>query len=166
MASTDPKTATQGQWEDLATRVKAKSDVVISMTATDPGEGSALAADHYIGVYGGDPIIMDYSTSEVNTGTKWINGAVVYKKTINLGSLPNNTVKAVAHSISNLDFVIDVQATASDGVNRIVIPATATTGTASQVSIYIDGTNVNITSGNDRSGYSGYATLYYTKSSS
>jgi len=51
MASTDPKIATQGQWEDLATRVKAKSDVVISMTTTDPGEGSALAENNFIAVY-------------------------------------------------------------------------------------------------------------------
>lgn len=163
--SSDPRTATESQWQDLATRVKAKSDVQITMTSTDPGEGAVLAADNYIAVYGGDPIIMDYSTNEVNTGAKWINGAAVYKKTIDLGSLPNNAVKAVAHNISNLGFVIDVQATASDGTNRIVIPATATTGTASQVAIYIDGTNINITSGNDRSAYSGYATLYYTKSS-
>lgn len=110
-------------------------------------------------------LMEDYSLNEVNTGKKWIDGTVVYKKTIDLGSLPNNNAKAVAHNISNLGFVIDVQATASDGTNRIVIPATATTGTASQVAIYIDGTNINITSGNDRSAYSGYATLYYTKTS-
>lgn len=137
----------------------------ITMTTTDPGEGSTLGQNEFIAVYGGDPIIMDYSTTEIKTGAKWINGAAVYKKTIDLGSLPNNAVKAVAHNISNLGFVIDVQATASDGTNRIVIPATATIGTASQVAIYIDGTNINITSGNDRSAYSGYATLYYTKSS-
>lgn len=162
-------------WDNLSNAVSTNtSDIaslqnttpVITMTDTDPGEDSPLAANNFVAVYGGDPIIMDYSTSEVNTGAKWINGAAVYKKTIDLGSLPNNAVKAVAHNISNLGFVIDVQATASDGTNRIVIPATATTGTASQVAIYIDGTNINITSGNDRSAYSGYATLYYTKSSS
>lgn len=47
----DPKTATQEQWQDLVDRIKAKSDVSITMTTTDPGEGSALAANHFIGVY-------------------------------------------------------------------------------------------------------------------
>lgn len=51
---TTKRSATQTQWEDLADRVKAKSDVKITMTDTDPGEGAALAADSFIGVYGGD----------------------------------------------------------------------------------------------------------------
>lgn len=50
-----PKTATQTQWEDLAGRIKAKADSssvpIITMTTTDPGEGSALAANTFIGVY-------------------------------------------------------------------------------------------------------------------
>ena len=50
-----PKTATQTQWEDLATRIKAKADSAdiptITMTNVDPGEGSALAANNFIGVY-------------------------------------------------------------------------------------------------------------------
>lgn len=46
-----PKTATQTQWEDLAGRIKAKSDVQITMTATDPGEGAATSANTFIAVY-------------------------------------------------------------------------------------------------------------------
>lgn len=81
-----PRTATQSQWEDLANRIKAKADAsdmpTITLTTTYPGEGSALAENNYVGVYGGDPIIMDYSTNEVNTGAKWIDGSTIYKKTI------------------------------------------------------------------------------------
>ena len=73
----------------------------ITMTNIDPGEGSALAADNYVGVYGGAPIIMDYSTSEVDTGYTWTDGSPIYKKTINIGALPNATTKSVAHNISN-----------------------------------------------------------------
>lgn len=50
-ASNEPKIATEIQWQDLAAKVKAKSDVVITMTTTDPGEGSPLAANHFIGVF-------------------------------------------------------------------------------------------------------------------
>ena len=73
LADNTPKTATQSQWADLASRVKAKANTsslstvatsgsyvdlsnkptipTITMTTTDPGEGSALAANNFIGVY-------------------------------------------------------------------------------------------------------------------
>lgn len=55
MAATDPRTATQEQWEDLTTKIKAKADTtsvpVITMTTTDPGEGAPLAANNFIAVY-------------------------------------------------------------------------------------------------------------------
>lgn len=47
----EPRTATESQWVDLANRVKAKSDVQITMTSTDPGEGASLAANNFIAVY-------------------------------------------------------------------------------------------------------------------
>lgn len=47
----NPKVALESQWADLASKVKAKSDVVITMTTTDPGEGATLAENHFIGVY-------------------------------------------------------------------------------------------------------------------
>lgn len=50
MASTDPRTATEAQWGDLASRVKQKAK--ITMTDTDPGEGSPLADGEFIAVYG------------------------------------------------------------------------------------------------------------------
>ena len=161
MAITDLKTATQGQWEDLASRVKAKSDVVITMTTTDPGEGSALAANNYIGVYGGDPIIMDYSTSEINTGAKWIDGSTIYKKTISCGALPNNTSTTTAHNISNLLSVIKIEGYAEATQTNYFTPLPM-----SDVDVYANETNIIITSTSDRSAYQfSYITLYYTKSS-
>lgn len=134
---------------------------VITMTTTDPGEGSALAENNYIGVYGGDPIIMDYSTSEVKTGAKWIDGSAIYKKTIATGALPNNASTTTAHNISNLLSVIKIEGCAE---------ATQTNYFASlpmsDVDVYADGTNIIISSTSDRSAYQfSYVTLYYTKSS-
>lgn len=51
-AGTDPKVATQGQWEDLVSRVKSGGGSTIELTNTDPGEGSTLAEGKFIGVYG------------------------------------------------------------------------------------------------------------------
>lgn len=165
MASTDPKTATQGQWEDLASRVKAKSDVDITMTNVDPGEGATLAADHYIGVYGGDPIITDYSTNEINTGAKWINGEPIYKKTIYFGALPNSSEKTINHNISNISFVAKYECVAfKNDMTTLMIPFSGTSSTQDIYAI-VDDTSVTLGDGMDRTAYNAYITIYYTKSS-
>lgn len=174
MATTDPRIATEGQWADLAARVKAKADASnvpnITMTNVDPGEGSALAANNYIAVYGGDPIIMDYSTNEVNTGAKWIDGSAIYKKTINFGALPNNTSKTVAHGISNIANVIKIEGVAMrpGSPNQWnPLPLVYRGDDASyDGELYANDTNVGVVFSADRSIYtSSYITLYYTKSS-
>lgn len=140
------------------------SSPVITMTDTDPGEGSTLAANNFIGVYGDEPIILDYSTSEVDSGTKWIDGSAIYKKTVNLGNLPNNTTKTVAHSISHFSTLVKLEGNFTNGTNSAPIPYSATTASKT-VQAYVDATNITIGTGEDRSAYSGYVTLYYTKSS-
>ena len=164
MASTDPRTATEAQWQDLANRVKEKAK--ITMTTTDPGEGSALAEDNYIGVYGGDPIIMDYSTSEVNTGMKWIDGSAIYKKTINVGAVTAGSSTSVNHNISSLGIFIKSEAWGSsgnvqDGYFWYSIPCVSPSG---GISLTITETEIGIFSSSSNLDQS-YVTLYYTKSS-
>lgn len=137
---------------------------IITMTTTDPGEGAILAENNFVGVYGDEPIVLDYSTLEVNTGAKWINGDTIYKKTVNLGSLPNATTKTVTHNISNFGSLIKVEGAFTNGTNSGVLPYPATT-LAKAVQVYTDATNVSILTGENRSSYTGYVTLYYTKSS-
>lgn len=162
MASTDPRTATEAQWEDLANRVKEKAK--ITMTTTDPGEGSALAADNYIGVYGGDPIIMDYSTSEMNTGTKWIDGSAIYKKTISCGPLPNAATKNIPHGISNLGNIIKFEGFCYRSNYWLPLPEASNGVWAIEVTA--DNTNLQVITFEDRSDFgTAYVTLYYTKSS-
>lgn len=171
MATTDPRTATEGQWSDLVSRIKTKADTTdvptITMSNTDPGEGTPLAANNFIGVYGGDPIILDYSLVEVNTGSKWIDGSPIYKKTINIGTLPNNTTKSVPHNISNLNRIIRFEGYAhrpSDAAT-FPIPYSARDG-AYNISVIQVGASIAIGTGMDRSDITEcYATLYYTKSS-
>lgn len=164
--SSDPRTATESQWQDLANRVKAKSDVQITMTSTDPGEGAVLAADNYIAVYGGDPITMDYSTTEIKTGAKWIDGSAIYKKTINFGSLPNATTKSVSHNISNLSAVIKIEGVCSRVDSWATVPLMFNSSSATfNTDFWVDGTYLNASSGQDVSNRTAYVTLYYTKSS-
>lgn len=141
---------------------------VITMTTTDPGEGSVLAANNFVAVYGGDPIIMDYSTSEINTGAKWIDDSAIYKKTISCGALPNATEKTVFHGISNLGRVLKVEGYAYNSTNDTTfpLPFSWATDVSSCVGVLIGTTTINIRSGVDRTDYTeSYITLYYTKSS-
>lgn len=137
---------------------------IITMTTTDPGEGSDLASNNYIGVYGDEPMILDYSTNEVDTGAKWINGDNIYKKTVNIGTLPNNTTSTTAHNITGFSYLVKLEGNFTNGTNSAPIPYCAPTASKS-VQAYVDATNITIGTGEDRSAYSGYVTLYYTKSS-
>lgn len=138
---------------------------VITMTTTDPGEGSALAANNFVAVYGGDPIIMDYSTTEINTGAKWVDGSAIYKKTINFGALPNTTSKSVAHNINNFSKAIRIEGYTSNGSEYVPMPMASTTG--APTAMYVNSTNVVVTTSSDRTAFTEtYITLYYTKSSS
>lgn len=138
----------------------------ITMTTTDPGEGSALGQNEFVAVYGGDPIIMDYSLSEINTGAKWIDGSAIYKKTINFGALPNNTTSSVAHGISNLGLIIKIEGAAWNGASSYTPLPNPSPGTAYSVEVYVNGANLSVYSGTDRSSFTtSYITLYYTKSS-
>lgn len=142
---------------------------VITMQTTDPGEGAPLAADNFIAVYGGDPIILDYSTSEVNTGAKWIDGATIYKKTINFGVLPNATEKSVAHNITNLNRVIKAEGYAYRSSDHVTYPipfVSAPTGTVYNIGFTVNSTTIALSAGADRSNVTEcYITLYYTKTS-
>lgn len=106
--------------------------------------------------------VESYSTSEVDTGTTWIDDFTIYKKTIDIGALPDTDTKTVAHGITGFVMLIDVAGSFSDGINSAPLPYSSPT-TTKNIQVYVDGTNINIVTGEDRSSYSGYVTLYYTK---
>ena len=106
--------------------------------------------------------VESYSTSEVDTGTTWIDDFTIYKKTIDIGALPDTDTKTVAHGITGFVTLIDVSGSFSDGTNSAPLPYSSPT-TTKNVQVYVDDTNINIVTGEDRSSYNGYVTLYYTK---
>jgi len=127
------KIPTDAQWADLASKINGKMNAI------------------------------DYSTSEQSTGIKWIDGSIIYQKTINLGSLPNSTTKNVAHGISNLDSIVRIEAIITNGTVFAALPFVNTSSAAANIAVNANATNVSVTTGTNRTGYSGYATLYYTK---
>lgn len=150
------------QATDIATGVVP----IITMTDTDPGEGSPLAANNFIAVYGDDPSNMNYSLNETKTGATWIDGSPIYKKTINFGALPNATSKRVAHGISNLDLVIKTEGYSKDSYNvQRGVPYTHMGSSLGGSVMDIESSDIVIYTDSDRSGLTAYITLYYTKSS-
>jgi len=109
---------------------------------------------------------LDYSTAETDTGLKWIDGAAVYQKVLEFAAGPNNSTVNVAHGVTGLLTVIDVQGFMDDGTHQRPINNVESTDVA-QCHYAVDDTNVILLSGTpgaDYSGYAGFVVLRYTKS--
>lgn len=132
---------------------------IIEYTKSTDGAGSTPTS--IPGTIGG----LDYAAAgtEQSLGYKWIDNKVVYRKVINVGSLPNNTTKNVAHGIT-FDTVIDMFGRASSAGNVIGLPfTTPVSPTTNQVACWNDGTNIVLQTGSDRTGFTGYVVMLYTK---
>jgi hypothetical protein len=125
-----------------------------------PANTSVMFCIAYKDIYSNP--MNDYSTTEKVVGT-WIDGKPIYQKTIDVGALPNATSKNVAHNISNLDKVINIIAIAYGSGQHLPINFPAVDNVANACNVRVMGTNININSGINRSGLSGYVTLQYTK---
>lgn len=108
-----------------------------------------------------------YSTNEQIVG-QWIDGSPIYEKTISTGAMPNYSDKSVAHGISNLSRVISVSGSAKNTTANYYIPLPYPQNDVSyQVAIYVDNTNIHLTTGRDMTAYNeSYVTIRYTKSTS
>ena len=106
-----------------------------------------------------------YSTDEINTGKKWINGKTIFQKTFAMGGLGRATTIKKPHNISNLDLVIRIQGIAKENsVGATINLPHAADQQPYTVTVYADNTNVNIQTYADQSGYTqSYVTLWYTK---
>ena len=106
-----------------------------------------------------------YSTDEINTGKKWINGKTIFQKTFAMGGLGLATTIKKPHNISNLDLVIRIQGIAKENsIGATINLPHAADQQAYTVTVYADNTNVNIQTYADQRGYAqAYVTLWYTK---
>lgn len=112
---------------------------------------------------------FEYSDEETVVGVWIINGVekIKYRKVIDIGSLPNNATKATAHSISNLDMIVDLRGTAVRISDKDTLPIPYVTFNANNsggILLNANSTYVNVTTSTDRSAYKGYIILEYTKS--
>lgn len=107
-----------------------------------------------------------YSTVEQKTPFTWIDDKPIYKKTVNFGALPNATSKTMAHGISSIDWIVNVESIAkrSDGVfcPTPLVPPGSTASTRYGF-FEVDATNIVFYTGYNYSNTTAYVTLWYTK---
>ena len=119
---------------------------------------------HFTGDEGAIPSDV-YSTTETKTNKVWIDGKPIYRKVINVGALPSTAGdKTVLHNISNVDHFISCEAFhySASGLHLFTTYAPAGSND-SDITMAADKTTIYVTVGVDRSGYSTYVILEYTK---
>jgi hypothetical protein len=105
---------------------------------------------------------LTHSTTEQATGWSWIDGRMIYVKTVDTGGFPNATQKTVAHSISDFSELVHICCTGKTASGtQMTLPRSYST---ESTDIKVNGTNIYIKTTTDRSTYtSSFTTLYYTK---
>lgn len=132
-------------------------DVTLQYTKTTDVAGSGIY------VPSGDKAVH-YSENEEVIGT-WIDGSTLYRKTVNVGSLPNSTHKEIAHGITNLGIVLRMFGYAKSTTTSLILPYITVEHGSYQIALEITDTNVVIWTDYDRSAFSGYVVVEYTKTS-
>lgn len=154
--------------EDNSTDDTTEVNVVREMTKA---EFDLLSADEKTGfinitdITGGNddrfqPVI--YSEEEREIGV-WKDGKPLYQKTVDCGTLPNASGIQVAHNISNLADVVCIFGYAvNSSYTSIPLPYPDTV-LEYNVNVSVDTTYISISTGRDRTQFTGYITIQYTK---
>lgn len=150
--------------KQLAAAKKSGSEVVANPeeTATDNLEKLGVDGTVYdIPTYQAP----GYSIDEVDTGVTWLDGKKIYRKVISVGALPNATTKSVATGITNLGTMLKIYGVASTSAGAAIpLPFVDDAYVAGNILIdYQASGDVRIISGSDKSAFTGYVVLEYTK---
>ncbi len=114
--------------------------------------------------YGFSPVI--YSDTERVVGV-WRDNKPLYQKTVNYGSIPTGGAsRLVAHGISNIETLANAVFTIQNGTQFRTLPNVARSSADHQTLWYMTATEIGVIAGSNAdvgSGYTGYVTLQYTK---
>lgn len=126
----------------------------------------ACFVDGYLDVdgdirYYGDSIV-EYSTSEKRIG-KWVDGKPIYRKTINVGTVPSNGA-VISHNINNLSRVIKLYGSGIDASSGEWMQFPTSTNIRSYLAASADTTKIYFSLGTSDFGWNNvFAIIEYTK---
>lgn len=111
--------------------------------------------------------LITYSTNETLTSEVWLDNKPIYRKCIYISVFPNNTDVLIDISSLNMDFVVNLYGYAKKETSGFPINgARPDTNMDACIGAWIDNDNLKISTRANRSDYSGYIILEYTKRSS
>lgn len=109
-----------------------------------------------------------YFTRERMTSFTWVDNKAIWTKTVFCGALPNAGLKTVAHGIdfTKVNQVVGIKGIAYDPVTPLAIGLNFADGggAADSVGVFVDATNINLSTGSNRTGFTQtYVTIEFTK---
>ena len=107
----------------------------------------------------------DYSTSERDSGMKWIDGKTIYRKTVSFGSFPATPgTKSVAHGVAGITLIVKIDGTGYlTGGDAYPIPMLSASSAAVIAGIAVDTTNIRIATAVAVAVPTSYVTIWYIK---
>ena len=119
--------------------------------------GNGLSINAETGVLSASSQSWDYSTNEVNTGQKWVDGSDIYVKTIDIGQLPENNYVEVNHGITGIDKVVKIELSAytDSGVSMVE--------SGIFYANFVDSTKIRVTTTFLAASYTAKAAIFYIK---
>ena len=131
-------------------------DNSVSTTSTNPISNQAIT--NYV-----NALKNVYSINETEIGT-WVDGKTIYRKCFYVSSFPNNGSSLISVANLNISYVVNMYGFAqSSNTNGFPMNVTRTDNGATAIGIWLDNGSIKIQDGSDRSGYSGYIVIEYTK---
>ena len=105
-----------------------------------------------------------YSTDEVQVGV-WIDGRALYRKVVYISSLPNSSLASYSTNISYMKYLVNLYGIATNNSVFFPINTVRVDNSSAAIGCYYENGNLKISTGADRTGYSAYVILEYTKQS-
>lgn len=146
--------------------IKAKNTVVVKGDVIQE-TGTASETNVYSSVAVDNKIKTNIVTGQEVVTNEYIDGKQVFVKRINLGTLPNSNTLILATGIPSTSIITKYDAMAYASNYTITLPDVAPSNLNLMARITFEAINsvwnVKIITGFDRSNYTGYVNIYYTK---
>lgn len=137
-----------------------------NVNSNEYGTDNCIKILEVLGVSSADHIKSYQTTPDIYSNAETIIGEYLgkplYRRVINFGALPNTGTRELKHNIPNLDYVVNLRGTATNGDTCIILPRVHT---ASNLCIVLEATKTNllIADGYNFSAFSAQITIEYTK---